>query len=362
MVSVAAGLARGGLRPWVYSIAPFLYARPFEQIRNDVCLHGLPVVLVGNGGGYGYGVMGATHHALEDYGALLSLPHMPRTCRRSPRTSAPRSARIAAGTGRRTCASAATRSRKGVDAAGLRALAAAARRAAGPSMVIVGPLAGGIIEALLPAPEASRPSVWVLTELPVDASLPSAFLDDLRRSGHLFVVEEHVAQGGAGRCSPTLLARRGARARAVQPPLGAGLSLGAVRVAEVPPQGVRPGPGQHRRRSCRGAATRPCDRTANADVASKIRDLQGPILVLGASGFVGRQPDALAAAHRAATSTARSSTRPPGGWTGCPTRTSSQADLLVDSNLDAAARARSSRAPSSTASPTAPTRSRPTAS
>ena len=73
MVSVAAGLAKAGLRPWVYSIAPFLYARAFEQIRNDVCLHGMPVILVGNGGGYGYGVMGSTHHAIEDYGVLLSL-------------------------------------------------------------------------------------------------------------------------------------------------------------------------------------------------------------------------------------------------------------------------------------------------
>src|SRR5712691_9217038 len=44
MVSVGAGLARNGWRPWVYSIAPFAYARPFEQIRNDVCLHALPVV------------------------------------------------------------------------------------------------------------------------------------------------------------------------------------------------------------------------------------------------------------------------------------------------------------------------------
>src|SRR5580704_6871872 len=68
MVSVAAGLAKGGFRPWVYSIAPFLYARAFEQIRNDVCLHRMPVTLVGNGGGYGYGVMGSTHHAIEDYG------------------------------------------------------------------------------------------------------------------------------------------------------------------------------------------------------------------------------------------------------------------------------------------------------
>ena len=82
MVSVAAGLARAGLEPWVYSIASFLYARPFEQIRNDICLHDLPVRLVGNGGGYAYGVMGATHHALEDYGVLLGLPHVSnRPCR-----------------------------------------------------------------------------------------------------------------------------------------------------------------------------------------------------------------------------------------------------------------------------------------
>ena len=38
--------------------------------------HDLPVILVGNGGGYGYGVMGSSHHALEDYGCLLTLPNM----------------------------------------------------------------------------------------------------------------------------------------------------------------------------------------------------------------------------------------------------------------------------------------------
>ena len=51
MVSTAAGIARTGLEVFVYSIAPFIYARPFEQIRNDICLHNLPVTLVGNGGG-----------------------------------------------------------------------------------------------------------------------------------------------------------------------------------------------------------------------------------------------------------------------------------------------------------------------
>ena len=76
MISVAAALAKEGLRPFVYSIAPFCFARPFEQIRNDVCLHNLPVVIIGNGGGFGYGVMGPTHHAIEDYGIMLSLQNM----------------------------------------------------------------------------------------------------------------------------------------------------------------------------------------------------------------------------------------------------------------------------------------------
>ena len=76
MVSLAAGLAHEGHLPWVYSIAPFVAFRPYEQIRTDVCLHKLPVKLVGNGGGYGYGIMGATHHALEDIGAMRALPDM----------------------------------------------------------------------------------------------------------------------------------------------------------------------------------------------------------------------------------------------------------------------------------------------
>jgi transketolase C-terminal domain/subunit len=47
MVSLAAGLAHEGHLPWVYSIAPFVAFRPYEQIRTDVCLHKLPVKLVG---------------------------------------------------------------------------------------------------------------------------------------------------------------------------------------------------------------------------------------------------------------------------------------------------------------------------
>ena len=76
MMGVAAGTALAGFRPWVYSIAPFATLRCLEQIRNDICLHDLPVRIVGNGGGYTYGVMGSTHHALEDLACLKALPNM----------------------------------------------------------------------------------------------------------------------------------------------------------------------------------------------------------------------------------------------------------------------------------------------
>lgn len=76
MVTVAASLAYEGFIPFIYSIAPFATLRPYEQIRNDVCLHQLPVKIVGNGGGFGYGIMGATHHNPEDIGAMRMLPNM----------------------------------------------------------------------------------------------------------------------------------------------------------------------------------------------------------------------------------------------------------------------------------------------
>ncbi len=47
MITVAAGMALEGLRPFVYSITPFLIERPFEQIKIDIDENNLPVVLIG---------------------------------------------------------------------------------------------------------------------------------------------------------------------------------------------------------------------------------------------------------------------------------------------------------------------------
>ena len=76
MISMAAALASEGLKPVCYSIAPFSVFRPAEQIRLDVCLHNMNVKIVGNGGGYGYGIMGASHHAIEDLAVLSCMQNM----------------------------------------------------------------------------------------------------------------------------------------------------------------------------------------------------------------------------------------------------------------------------------------------
>lgn len=76
MVGVAAGLALSGKKIFVYSIIPFVTMRPFEQIRNDICLHNLDVKIIGVGGGYSYGHLGPTHHPIEDIALMKALPSM----------------------------------------------------------------------------------------------------------------------------------------------------------------------------------------------------------------------------------------------------------------------------------------------
>ncbi|HWE39676.1 MAG TPA: hypothetical protein VG406_24215 [Isosphaeraceae bacterium] len=207
MVGVAAGLARAGLRPWVYSIAPFAYARPFEQIRNDVCQHRLPVVVVGNGGGYAYGVMGATHHALEDYGALLCLPHLRAYLPAFDEDLSPLTEALLA-------ADHPAYLRLGLSElpAGISAPTYAPWRrlldGRGWVVLVAGPLVGGIWDALRRLDAARRPALWLVSELPFD-DFPEAFLADLARSGKLLVVEEHVAQGGVGQRVAAALLTRG---------------------------------------------------------------------------------------------------------------------------------------------------------
>lgn len=74
MMSVAAGMALCGMRPVVYTIAPFTTTRCLEQIKIGAAYHNAPVIIVGTGSGLSYAELGPTHHSLEDIAILRSIP------------------------------------------------------------------------------------------------------------------------------------------------------------------------------------------------------------------------------------------------------------------------------------------------
>ena len=76
IIGMAAGMAKEGFIPYVNTIATFITRRCFEQIAIDLCLHNLPVRLIGNGGGVVYAPLGPTHQAIEDIAIMRLLPNM----------------------------------------------------------------------------------------------------------------------------------------------------------------------------------------------------------------------------------------------------------------------------------------------
>jgi transketolase len=76
IIGMAAGLAMDGYIPFVNTIATFITRRCYEQIAIDLCLHNLPVRLIGNGGGFVYAPLGPTHLAIEDIAIMRALPNM----------------------------------------------------------------------------------------------------------------------------------------------------------------------------------------------------------------------------------------------------------------------------------------------
>ncbi len=210
MVTVAAGLAYAGYQPWVYSIAPFCYARPFEQIRNDVCFNKLAVKIVGNGGGYAYGSMGSTHHALEDYGILSTLPNMQifipafasdidPIVRKMSEINLPSYLRL----GR--CELPVGFKLPEYDQWRKLLLGGTKNILLG-----IGPLIGGIIGEIIKHDSTLSPTVWCISELPLKLeAIPREFLQNLAHAEDLYIVEEHVAAGSVGQSLIWLLQTHG---------------------------------------------------------------------------------------------------------------------------------------------------------
>ncbi len=191
MIGVAAGLAKKGFMVFAYSIAPFIYARPFEQIRNDIMFADLPVCLVGNGGGYAYGYMGPTHHALEDVALMSSLgldclvPAFDRDIASMiDSIRKPSYLRLGYEILPEECAapeySAWRKLNFGKDKV----------------VIALGPLSGLAWKASFVLEKEQRPDIWSVTD--IDSSkIPDSFFKELINK-KIYIYEEHVKSGGLG--------------------------------------------------------------------------------------------------------------------------------------------------------------------
>lgn len=195
MIGVAAGLAHEGFKVFCYSIAPFIVYRCLEQFRNDVCFHRLPVFLVGNGGGYGYGIMGSSHHALEDIACISGLPNarcyvpafnddiapmveemidkdLPAYFRLGLGKKSP-SARKVVG-----CFSEIFRSEN-----------------AAVTVITLGPTVNTVLDAVSAGSLQNSIDLFTVQSLPL--TLPGEILESIQKTGKLLIAEEHKSIGGA---------------------------------------------------------------------------------------------------------------------------------------------------------------------
>jgi len=192
MVGVAAGFAHKGYKVFCYSIAPFVVYRCLEQFRNDVGFHKLPVFLVGNGGGYGYGIMGSTHHALEDLACLSSLQNVKAWVPSFSDEVTPFVGEILAaggpaylrlGAGKKTPEGA----RRSGDFKIIRQSGQAA-----VTVFALGPVANNVLEAM----EKVSVPVNLITALTFPFELNPEIIAITEGARHVIVAEEHVSTGG----------------------------------------------------------------------------------------------------------------------------------------------------------------------
>ena len=76
LVSISAGLAKCGKKPFAASPACFLSTRSYEQAKIDVAYSNTNVTLIGISGGISYGALGMSHHSAQDIPAMSAIPNM----------------------------------------------------------------------------------------------------------------------------------------------------------------------------------------------------------------------------------------------------------------------------------------------
>lgn len=76
LVSISAGLAKCGKKPFACSPACFLSTRSYEQAKVDCAYSDTNVTLIGISGGVSYGALGMSHHSAQDIAAMSAIPNM----------------------------------------------------------------------------------------------------------------------------------------------------------------------------------------------------------------------------------------------------------------------------------------------
>ncbi len=200
MISAAAGMAHKGFKVFCYSIAPFIVYRGLEQFRNDVCFHNLPVYLVGNGGGYGYGIMGSSHHALEDIACVSAMQNAKtwipafsddvKDCVHKILSDA-KPAYLRLGLGKPAPLK---QTRHGSFNCVI------SNNESKGTIFALGPVVNNILEALANLGAEKHFNLFTVVTLPL--SIDDFVNQKMAQSGNVIVVEEHVSIGGIG----TLLA------------------------------------------------------------------------------------------------------------------------------------------------------------
>src|SRR3990167_2125142 len=78
-VIISASLALSGYIVWFYSMINFVVFRPYEMVRNAICMHNANVKLLGVKGSEAYKFLGFSHNLdspQEDFNAVKDMPNI----------------------------------------------------------------------------------------------------------------------------------------------------------------------------------------------------------------------------------------------------------------------------------------------
>lgn len=205
MTAMAAAIAYEGFIPFIYSISPFITLKPYEQLRNDICLHNLPVKVIANGGGYGYGLMGSTHHNIEDIGCMRILPNMkvfvPFTkqdvhiaVQQMVSDSSPNYLRLNLSS-----------EQKNIPIFSPWRKIKKARKEASAIIVSTGSVTDNLFE--LPQKMLDELEIWLLSKFPIH-DIPDELVKNITRIKNLITIEEHQGQCGLHETLASLLLKQ----------------------------------------------------------------------------------------------------------------------------------------------------------